>query len=209
MSRAAEVEIKPAVVQQAPEAVVIGDEEQGLNQQGAAAAEAVPVASQSDVKERPRAVISSAVCCCLLIAFLLVFLFIPRSPSVRLRSLDIEIAGNTVEKFEAKIDFNSRSLVDMDWRKLEFELDWLQNENGDRDRRNNVAEFERSKSFSTASYGDRDLEVSYSRASDIDEAQELRNHCALYDEAVLRIKGSVRSGDSKLKFHSDWDIVRC
>lgn len=188
-----------------PLAVVVGDLEEG------AVAEAVPVAPETRtsevpeapivhqavvaMKDRPRTACTSLGCCITLLILLLVFLLMPRAPSIRLRSVDV--SGTT------RLVFESRSLTDTDWKRLDLDLEWRSE-----DSTVEVGRLTRSESFSTSAFGERSLNIE-TKDIDLIHGPMLAATCAQDGRARLRVVGDVRSESTRIGVSSVWEFVAC
>mmetsp|Transcript_8166 Transcript_8166/g.25198 ORF Transcript_8166/g.25198 Transcript_8166/m.25198 type:complete len:236 (+) Transcript_8166:92-799(+) len=213
------------LTQKTPEAIVVGDEAVAVGDVEEGKAEpvnAVPVAEETRlsevpeapivtqaivtrIKERPRTFGAGTGCVLVMLALLLVFLLTPRSPSVRLRSLDISDNGDGTYDLVADISFTSRAFIEMDWRNLNFELEWAEFDDVSSV---TVTDFRRSGSFSTAAYGSRDFQLGQASV-DNSNIRRLAEDCDADGEARLRLRGDARSSGSKLNANTALSLIDC
>lgn len=191
-----------------PEAVIVHDVEEGGVVRAVLAA---PEMRQSDVpeapivyqavaavKERPRSCCAGTGCLLVLLVILLVFLLTPRSPTVRLRDIDL------MDQVAARVRFESNSLVESDWRNLDLDLDWRSEDF----EVFTVARLRRDDRFTTEAFGTRNFKI-LTEDVDNDDLPLLRALCQEDGSAVLRLRGDVRSANSKLNLNSPWTSLSC
>lgn len=173
-------------------------------------AEAIPVASEvpeatvslrgtvvSQVSNRPRALISGACCCLVFIVFLVLLLLAPRAPSARVTYLDLK-------NETAQIEFVSRSFVKVEWRDIDFNVDW---NTGGVDTIT-IASVSRKSKFNTKPFGEKNFILPFEDPFD-ENSNTLAIVCNGRGEARMRLTGSVRTDDHKLNIRMPWDFVRC
>lgn len=191
-----------------PEAVIVSDVEEGGVVRAVPAAPEMrqsevpeaPIVYQAvaAVKERPRSCCAGTGCLLVLLVILLIFLLTPRSPSVRLRDIDL------TDQVAARVRFESNSLVESDWRNLDLDLDWRSEDF----EFFTVARLRRDDKFTTAAFGTRNFKILTEDVDDVDLAL-LRSLCQDDGSAVLRLRGDVRTSSSKLNLNSPWTSLSC
>mmetsp|Transcript_29876 Transcript_29876/g.96404 ORF Transcript_29876/g.96404 Transcript_29876/m.96404 type:complete len:243 (+) Transcript_29876:127-855(+) len=153
------------------------------------------------IKERPRQCCAGFGCFVVLVTFLIAFLFIPRAPNVRLSRVDGLLDGLVV----ASVKFDSRTLVEAKWDKLELDLEWSRENLGIVD----IATLSRDKSFTTKAFGTKDVDLDETDDVQANNRQLLANFCATEDDATLRVRGHIRTDNTRFRIESQWRRTTC
>jgi len=172
----------------------------------AAAVANVPGIVVERIKERPRQCCAGFGCFVVLVTFLIAFLFIPRAPNVRLQRVDFSSPDlDAATALRASVKFTSRTLVEATWRRLDVDLDWYTEDSGTVD----VASLSDKSSFRTKAFGSKDIAL-----EDVDSVANanlnlLRYDCRNEGSAMLRVRGHIRTDDTRFAIESEWRRTTC
>ena len=176
-----------------------------LTPRAAGQLEAVPIATVANVpgivveriKERPKQCCAGFGCFVVLITFLIAFLFIPRAPNVSLRRVE----GLANDDLRVSVKFTSKTLIDATWRRLEVDLEWSDGSSRD------VATLMRSSSFKTDAFGHKNIVLTDFESTNA--RLPLASLCAVDGSAILRVRGHIRTDDTRFRIESDWTQTSC
>ena len=165
----------------------------------------VPGVVVEKIRESPRSCCAGVGCFFVLLTFLIAFLFIPRAPSVRLRRITFSDENDDEFGLSTSVKFTSRTLVQAAWRRLDVDLEWLRRDTGSVD----IATLTDGQSFRTKAFGSKNIDVADLDDPNEQNLKELKIACQADGSAMLRLRGHIRTDDTKFRIESDWRQTTC